>query len=137
MIQPLVTNEILLKVPARPATKDDIFIADDLNDTLRAHKDACLGLAGNMIGKSVAIINFYDTEDELHEMFNPKIIKQRDPYPTTEGCMCHDGERKTMRFKRITVTWEDREGKSHTRAFSGLTAEVIQHEIDHLKGILI
>ncbi len=137
MIQPLVTNEFMLKVPARPATKDDIIIADDLNDTLRAHQDACLGLAGNMIGKSVAIINFFDTEDELHEMFNPKIIKQRDPYPTSEGCMCHEGERKTMRFQRITVTWEDREGKSHTQAFNGLTAQVIQHEIDHLKGILI
>ena len=125
-----------LKQPSRPATAADIAIADDLMETLKASADKCVGMAANMIGQSVCIIAV-EADGGYMEMFNPKILRRSDPYEAEEGCLSLAGARKTKRYKEIKLQWQTRDFKTRIKNFSGWTAQIIQHEIDHLDGIII
>ena len=136
MIKPINKDMFLLMQKARPATIMDIQTANNLNDTLLDHENHCAGMAANMIGEPVAIISFFNG-DTIMEMFNPEIIKKAGKYETKEGCLSLTGERPVTRYKEITVKWQDRNFKKHTGSFTGFVAETIQHEVDHLNGIII
>ena len=118
------------------AAKDDLQTAQDLADTLSAHKESCVGMAANMIGVSKRIIAVSDNGKYIL-MFNPEIIKGYGEYETEEGCLSLDGERKTKRFKTIKVKYTTDKFKTTTRTFTDFTSQIIQHEIDHCNGILI
>ena len=136
MIKPIVRDEGFLKQKSVPVKKEDLFIADDLEDTLRANRRRCVGMAANMIGykKNMIIVSVGNFNIV---MINPVITRKSFPYQTEEGCLSLDGERKTTRYEKITVKYQDRDFKSYTQEFSGPTAQIIQHECDHLKGIII
>ena len=136
MIREINKDTAILQLKAQTATAADIAVADDLLDTLRAHAEGCVGMAAIMIGIPKAIIAF-DNEGEYMEMFNPVITQKSGSYETEEGCLSLTGQRKTKRFQYIKVRWQDRQMISHVKRFSGWTAQIIQHEIDHLDGILI
>ena len=136
MIQEICKDEIFLAQKAEPATPDDLPIAQDLIDTLTAHKDGCVGMAANMIGVNKRIIIF-DNEGAYQVMFNPVIVKQSGPYQTEEGCLSLTGRRSTKRWKSIKVQWQNETFQTRLKTFTGWTAEIIQHEIDHCDGILI
>ncbi len=136
MIRPIIRDPIILSAPCEKATLDDIAVADDLLDTLAAHAEECVGLAANMIGVNKRIIVFNDGH-ENREMFNPIVLRASGPYLAEEGCLSLEGRRQVRRFQDIKVQWMDRAGRRRTAAFSGFTAEIILHEIDHCKGILI
>ena len=136
MIQEICKDEIFLAQKAEPATPADLPVAQDLIDTLTAHKDGCVGMAANMIGVNKRIIIF-DNEGAYQVMFNPVIVKQSGPYQTEEGCLSLTGRRPTKRWKRIKVQWQNETFQTRIKTFTGWTAEIIQHEIDHCKGILI
>ena len=136
MIQEICKDEIFLAQKAEPATSDDLPIAQDLIDTLTAHKDGCVGMAANMIGVNKRIIIF-DNEGAYQVMFNPVIVKQSGPYQTEEGCLSLTGRRPTKRWKSIKVQWQNETFQTRLKTFTGWTAEIIQHEIDHCDGILI
>ena len=136
MIQEICKDERFLAQKAEPATPDDLPIAQDLIDTLTAHKDGCVGMAANMIGVNKRIIIF-DNEGAYQVMFNPVIVKQSGPYQTEEGCLSLTGRRQTKRWKSIKVQWQNETFQTRLKTFTGWTAEIIQHEIDHCDGILI
>lgn len=136
MIQEICKDERFLAQKAEPATPDDLPIAQDLIDTLTAHKDGCVGMAANMIGVNKRIIIF-DNEGAYQVMFNPVIVKQSGPYQTEEGCLSLTGRRPTKRWKSIKVQWQNETFQTRLKTFTGWTAEIIQHEIDHCSGILI
>lgn len=136
MVRPLMTDTVFLAQKAQPATAQDISIADDLLDTLKAHADGCVGMAANMIGVNKAIIAF-DDEGTLREMFNPVIVYRKGLYLAEEGCLSLQGQRKAKRHRTIKVQWQDRDMQTHIKNFSGWTAQIIQHEVDHCNGILI
>ena len=136
MIQEICKDERFLAQKAEPATPDDLPIAQDLIDTLTAHKDGCVGMAANMIGVNKRIIIF-DNEGAYQVMFNPVIVKQSGPYQTEEGCLSLTGRRPTKRWKSIKVQWQNEKFQTRLKTFTGWTAEIIQHEIDHCDGILI
>ncbi|MBQ7858799.1 MAG: peptide deformylase [Faecalibacterium sp.] len=137
MVQPIMQDVLFLARKARPAVlPDDIAIADDLLATLRAHAEGCVGMAANMIGQSVAIIAF-DNDGVYEEMFNPIILKQSGVYLAEEGCLSLQGTRPVKRCRSIKVQWQTRAGKPRIKTFTGFTAQIIQHEIDHLNGIII
>ena len=136
MIQEICKDERFLAQKAEPATPADLPIAQDLIDTLTAHKDGCVGMAANMIGVNKRIIIF-DNEGAYQVMFNPVIVKQSGPYQTEEGCLSLTGRRLTKRWKSIKVQWQNETFQTRLKTFTGWTAEIIQHEIDHCDGILI
>ena len=136
MIQEICKDERFLAQKAEPATPADLPIAQDLIDTLTAHKDGCVGMAANMIGVNKRIIIF-DNEGAYQVMFNPVIVKQSGPYQTEEGCLSLTGQRPTKRWKSIKVQWQNETFQTRLKTFTGWTAEIIQHEIDHCDGILI
>ena len=136
MIQEICKDERFLAQKAEPATPDDLPIAQNLIDTLTAHKDGCVGMAANMIGVNKRIIIF-DNEGAYQVMFNPVIVKQSGPYQTEEGCLSLSGRRPTKRWKSIKVQWQNETFQTRLKTFTGWTAEIIQHEIDHCDGILI
>ena len=136
MIQEICKDEIFLAQKAEPATPADLPVAQDLIDTLTAHKDGCVGMAANMIGVNKRIIIF-DNEGAYQVMFNPVIVKQSGPYQTEEGCLSLTGTRRTRRFETIKVQWQNEKFQIRLKTFTGWTAEIIQHEIDHCDGILI
>ena len=136
MIQKICKDEIFLAQKAEPATPADLPVAQDLIDTLTAHKDGCVGMAANMIGVNKRIIIF-DNEGAYQVMFNPVIVKQSGPYQTEEGCLSLTGRRPTKRWKSIKVQWQNETFQTRLKTFTGWTAEIIQHEIDHCDGILI
>ena len=136
MVRPLMTDVVFLAQKALPADAGDLSVADDLLDTLTAHKDGCVGMAANMIGVNKAIIVF-DNEGTPCEMFNPVIVYRKGPYLTEEGCLSLEGVRPTKRWKSIKVQYETADGKPRIRTFTGWTAQIIQHEIDHCDGTLI
>ena len=136
MIRDICKDEFFLSQKAEPATADDREIAQDLLDTLAAHKDGCVGMAANMIGVNKRIIIF-DNEGAYQVMFNPVIVKQSGPYQTEEGCLSLTGRRPTKRWKSIKVQWQNETFQTRLKSFTGWTAEIIQHEIDHCDGILI
>ena len=136
MIREICKDETFLAQKAAPATADDLATAQDLLDTLTAHKDGCVGMAANMIGVCKRIIAF-DNEGTYMVMFNPVIIRQSGPYEAQEGCLSLTGVRKTKRFQIIKVQWQNEKFQTRLKTFTGWTAEIIQHEIDHCEGILI
>ena len=136
MIQPIVKDPVFLGRKSRPATKEDLPIARDLLDTLEAHKNGCVGMAANMIGQSVRIIAF-DNQGRYMMMLNPVIVKSSGMYETEEGCLSLEGLRKTKRWRSIKVQYQNEQLQIRLKTFSGWTAQIIQHEIDHCNGILI
>ena len=137
MIKNIIHDEDFLKQPSAPATKEDIPTAWDLIDTLAFHKGHCVGMAANMIGvlKNIIVIN---TGTETIAMLNPEIVKtSAKRYKTEEGCLSLNGERETERFESVEVKYRDLEWKKQKQKFSGFPAQIVQHEIDHCKGILI
>ena len=136
MIREICKDETFLAQKAAPATADDLATAQDLLDTLTAHKDGCVGMAANMIGVCKRIIAF-DNEGTYMVMFNPVIVRQSGPYEAQEGCLSLTGVRKTKRFQTVKVQWQNEKFQTRLKTFTGWTAEIIQHEIDHCDGILI
>ena len=136
MIREICRDETFLAQKAAPATADDLATAQDLLDTLTAHKDGCVGMAANMIGVCKRIIAF-DNEGTYMVMFNPVIVRQSGPYEAQEGCLSLTGVRKTKRFQTIKVQWQNEQFQTRLKTFTGWTAEIIQHEIDHCEGIVI
>ena len=136
MIREICRDETFLAQKAAPATADNLATAQDLLDTLTAHKDGCVGMAANMIGVCKRIIAF-DNEGTYMVMFNPVIVRQSGPYEAQEGCLSLTGVRKTKRFQTIKVQWQNEQFQTRLKTFTGWTAEIIQHEIDHCEGILI
>lgn len=136
MVKPIVRDVFFLGQKSEPATKADIPIGKDLQDTLRANRERCVGMAANMIGykKNIIIVNmgFLDVV-----MFNPVILKKDTPYTTEEGCLSLDGVRPTTRYENIEVEYYDFSWKKQRQKLSGWTAQICQHEIDHLSGIII
>ena len=137
MVKELMHDPFFLGLKSENATKADMQVAEDLLDTLTAHKDGCVGMAANMIGVRKRIIAF-DNDGKYMVMFNPEIIKKSDPYETEEGCLSLlGGPRKCKRYKNIKVQWQTAEFQTRIKTFSGFSAQIIQHEIDHCNGILI
>ena len=136
MIREICRDETFLAQKAAPATADDLATAQDLLDTLTAHKDGCVGMAANMIGVCKRIIAF-DNQGTYMVMFNPVIVKQSGTYEAQEGCLSLTGVRKAKRFQTIKVQWQNEKFQTRLKTFTGWTAEIIQHEIDHCEGILI
>ena len=137
MVKELMHDPIFLSLKSEVATKDDLQVAEDLLDTLIAHKDGCVGMAANMIGTRKRIIAF-DNEGTYMVMFNPEIIKKSEPYETEEGCLSLlGGPRKCKRYKTIKVQWQTSEMQTRIKTFTGFPAQIIQHEVDHCDGILI
>ena len=136
MVRPIMKDPLFLARKAEPATAADIPVAQDLLGTLAAHKDGCVGMAANMIGVNKHIIAF-DNEGTYMVMYNPEIIKTAQPYNTEEGCLSLDGVRPTRRYKSIKVRYQNEAFQVRLKTFTGFTAQIIQHEIDHCEGILI
>ena len=137
MVHELVHDPLFLGKKARPATREDLTVGADLLETLLAHRATCVGMAGNMIGQAVAVIAFFDG-DKPTVMYNPEILKAEGAYDTEEGCLSLlGGPRKTKRFQKIKVRWDNADFQKRIKTFSGWTAQIIQHEVDHCNGILI
>ena len=136
MIQEICKDTVFLAQKAEKATADDLQTAEDLLDTLKAHKDGCVGMAANMIGVNKSIIAFEDS-GKYWVMFNPEILKSSQPYEAQEGCLSLTGVRTIQRWKTIKVRWQNEKFQIRIKTFTGWTAEIIQHEIDHCQGILI
>ena len=136
MICEICKDEAFLSLKAEPSAVSDLPTARDLLDTLAAHKDGCVGMAANMIGVNKRIIAF-DNGGEYMVMFNPVIVKRSGAYEAEEGCLSLSGTRKTKRFQSIKVQWQNEKFQTRFKTFTGWTAEIIQHEIDHCDGILI
>ena len=139
MQRPIMTSVSFLRRPAEPASAEDLPIADDLRDTLEANRSRCVGMAANMIGEAKAIIVFVDEElgGRITTMFNPRITAADGAFDTSEGCLSLKGERRTLRYRRIEVEYQDRRMRERHAAFTGWTAQIIQHEVDHCNGIII
>ena len=136
MIREICKDVIFLGQKAEPATPEDLPVAADLLETLAHHKEGCVGMAANMIGVNKRIIAF-DNEGEYMVMFNPEILRKTGPYETEEGCLSLTGVRPTKRWKTIKVKWQNEKCQQRIKNFTGWTAEIIQHEIDHCEGIII
>ena len=136
MVREIVRDPVFLGRRCRPATAEDLSVAADLADTLEANRERCVGMAANMIGSDVRIIVFADGKDST-VMLDPEIIKRSGPYTTEEGCLSLDGVRQTKRYEMIKVRWRTPELKLRIKTFTGFTAQIIQHELDHCDGILI
>ena len=137
MVRELIHDPILLGRVSAPAGADDLQAAQDLLDTLLAHKDGCVGMAGNMIGVHKCIIAFQDGKDYT-VMLNPVIVKTAEPYETEEGCLSLlGGPRKTKRYRKIKVQYQTLQLQKRLKTYEGFTAQIIQHEVDHCNGILI
>lgn len=134
--QNIIHDQLFLSQKSTSANCADLKIAEDLRDTLLANRDKAAGLAANMIGKNKRIIAFYVGPLPL-VMLNPQIIRRSGEYLASEGCLSLNGERKTKRYKTITVMYQNMSLETKTQEFTGFIAEVIQHEIDHCEGILI
>ena len=136
MIREICKDETFLAQQAEPATAEDLPVAADLLETLKHHQDGCVGMAANMIGVNKRIIAF-DNEGSYMVMFNPEIIKKSDPYAAQEGCLSLSGIRPAKRWRWIKVRWQNERFETRLKTFTGWTAQIIQHEIDHCDGILI
>ena len=137
MIKQLIHDPIFLSLKSEVATKEDLQVAEDLLDTLIAHKNGCVGMAANMIGIRKRIIAF-DNDGTYMVMFNPEIIKKSEPYETEEGCLSLlGGPRKCKRYQTIKVQWQTAEFQIRIKTFTDFPAQIIHHEVDHCDGILI
>lgn len=136
MVKNIMRDPLFLSQKSETATKEDLQIGRDLMDTLRANRERCVGMAANMIGvkKNIIIVNmgFVDIV-----MFNPVIVSKSEPFETEEGCLSLDGVRKTVRYQNIEVEYYDFAWKKQHQKLSGWTAQIVQHEVDHLSGRLI
>ncbi len=141
MVKELIHDPIFLAGKSEVATKEDLQVAQDLLDTLVAHRESCVGMAANMIGVKKRIIAFLDESGRAPAytvMFNPEIVKKDGAYDTEEGCLSLLGEpRKCKRYKTIKVQYQTLEMQTRTKTFTGFTARIIQHEVDHCNGVLI
>lgn len=136
MVRDICKDEGLLAQKAQPATLDDLDTSRDLLDTLIAHKMGCVGMAANMIGINKRIIAF-DNEGTYMVMLNPVIVKRSGPYEAEEGCLSLSGTRRARRWRSIKVRWQNERFQERCKTFTGWTAQIIQHELDHCEGILI
>ena len=136
MERPIVRDPIFLAQKSAPAAAEDLAVARDLLDTVTAHRDSCVGMAANMIGVLKRIIVF-DNGGVFMLMFNPEIVKCSEPFEAEEGCLSLSGRRKTKRYRTIKVRYQNEQLQVRLKTFSGWTAQIIQHEIDHCSGILI
>ena len=136
MVREICKDEVFLAQKAEPAAADDLSTAQDLLETLIAHKDGCVGMAANMIGVNKRIIAF-ENDGSYMVMFNPIIVRQSGAYEAEEGCLSLEGTRKTKRFQTIKVQWQNEKLQTRLKTFTGWTAEIIQHEIDRCEGIII
>lgn len=136
MVKPIVRDVFFLGQKSQAAVKEDTSVGQDLQDTLTANREKCVGMAANMIGvrKRIIIVNigFLNVV-----MYNPVILKRDTPYETEEGCLSLEGVRKTTRYQNIELEYLDSSWKKHRQKYSGWTAQIIQHEMDHLEGIII
>ncbi|PWG64733.1 peptide deformylase [Bifidobacterium callitrichidarum] len=139
MQRPIMTSRSFLRMPSEQAGPGDEAVAQDLVDTLEANRSRCVGMAANMIGVNKRIIAFVDEDlgGRITVMYNPVITATDGAYDTQEGCLSLDGERRTLRHRRIEVDFEDRRFRARHATFTGFTAEIIQHEVDHCNGIII
>ena len=136
MIRDICKDETFLAQKAEPATPDDLPVAADLLETLEYHKNGCVGMAANMIGVNKRIIAF-DNEGTYMFMFNPELLKKSGPYDAEEGCLSLTGTRPAKRWQSIKVRWQNEQFQVRLKTFTGWTAQIIQHELDHCEGILI
>ena len=136
MVQEIMKDMIFLAQPSAPATADDLPCAQDLLDTLKAHRETCVGMAANMIGFRRRIIAF-DDAGKYTVLFNPEIVKHSDPYDAEEGCLSLAGVRSAKRYRKIQVRYQDDRFRTRYKTYEGWTAQIVQHEIDHCNGILI
>ena len=136
MVREIIRDTFFLSLPSREATASDASVAADLKDTLVFNRERCVGLAANMIGENVRIIAFFD-KGRPEVMLNPVLLSSSGEYRTQEGCLSLDGQRETKRFVKIKVRWTSTDGKIKMGTFTDFTAQIIQHEMDHLSGILI
>ena len=137
MVRELMHDPIFLARKSEIATAADLEVARDLLDTLAFHKEGCVGMAANMIGVTKRIIAF-DNEGTYMAMLNPEILKADGEYETEEGCLSLlGGPRKTRRFRKIKVRYQNLQLQTRIKTFTGWTAQIIQHEVDHCNGILI
>ena len=136
MIREICRDEDFLAQRSDPATPDDLGTAQDLLDTRISHKDGCVGMAANMIGVKKRIIAF-ENDGEYMVMLNPVIVKRSGTFDAEEGCLSLSGVRKTKRFRSIKVQWQNEKFQTRLKTFTGWTAEIIQHEIDHCDGVII
>ncbi len=141
MIKELIHDPIFLAGRSETATKDDLQVATDLLDTLMSHKESCVGMAANMIGVRVRIIAFLDDSGKTPiytVMLNPEIIRCDGAYETEEGCLSLlGGPRKCKRYRTVKVKYQTTEMQTRIKTYTGFTAQIIQHEVDHCGGILI
>ena len=136
MIRDICRDEFFLAQKSEPATPEDLPVAADLLDTLKHHRGECVGMAANMIGVSRRIIAFDDGGTYM-VMFDPEIVKRSGPYEAEEGCLSLTGTRKARRWQTIKVRWKNEKFQERLKTFTGWTAQIIQHEIDHCEGIVI
>ena len=136
MIRPIMQDPIFLVQKSRPATAEDLPVIQDLKDTLFAHREGCVGMAANMIGKQIRIIIVDDRGTPLI-LVNPRIMAKSGEYEAEEGCLSLAGKRKAIRYEKIKVAYENEKLQPKSRTFTGWTAQIIQHEMDHCEGILI
>jgi peptide deformylase len=137
MIKNIIKDVEFLKKPSSNLSKDDLFIAEDLKDTLSFHRKNCVGMAANMIGYSKNIFIFINEKEEMEIMIHPVILKKEGEYQTEEGCLSLTGVRKCIRDKKIIVEYMTLDFKKRIKTYTGFTAEIIEHEMDHLQGIII
>ena len=138
MIKELMHDRVFLACKSADATADDRGIAENLLETLKAHKDSCVGMAANMIGACKRIIAFVDEKENYTVMLNPVILKQEKPYDTEESCLSLlGGPRPCKRYKAIKVQYQTVDMQTRIKNYKGFTAQIIQHEIDHCNGVLI
>ena len=135
MVRNIVRDPVFLAQKSLPATPEDLYLEQDLLDTLQANRDGCVGMAANMIGVLKRVIIFDDQGTDV-VMFNPEIIKCTQPYEA-EGCLSLSGVRKAKRYRSIKVQYQNSQFQTRFKTYTGWTAQIIQHEIDHCNGILI
>lgn len=137
MIKDIVKDTFILSQKSNDANQEDLYIVEALSDTIQANSDRCVGLAANMIGYLKNIIIFLENKDYTI-MINPIIIdNSKKTYKTKEGCLSHEGQKDVIRYEKIKVAYLDINMKKRIKTYSGYTAQIIQHEIDHCQGILI
>ncbi|MBR5513373.1 MAG: peptide deformylase [Ruminococcus sp.] len=138
MIKELMHDTVFLACKSADATAEDREIAENLLETLKVHKESCVGMAANMIGERKRIIAFVDEKENYTVMLNPVILKQEKPYDTEESCLSLlGGPRPCKRYKAIKVQYQTVDMQTRIKSYKGFTAQIIQHEIDHCNGVLI
>lgn len=136
MVREIVEDEAYLSKPSDLATPEDLPVAQDLLDTLKANHERCVGMAANMIGVAKRMIAVDDGGSVLL-LFNPEIVKRSEPFEVEEACLSLEGTRKTKRYKSIKVRYQNSSFQERIKTFKGWTGQIIQHEIDHCNGIII